>query len=81
MTLSNALPFMIAPTGNEGAAAGIQDFTRGIGVILGPIAVGLAINQFCSGLSATDGYAAMWPVIGIPVLISLLLTRTLQRQR
>jgi MFS family permease len=81
MTLSNALPFMIAPKGNEGAAAGIQDFTRGIGVMLGPIAVGLAINQFSTELSATDGYAALWPVIGIPVLISLLLTRTLQRRR
>ena len=79
MTLPQALAFTVAPIGREGAAAGLQDFSRGVGVILGPIAVGAAIEAFHGVFSATDGYAAMWPVIGIPVLLSLLSLRTIRR--
>ena len=42
MTLPQALAFTLAPRGSEGAAAGLQDFSRGLGVVLGPIAVGAA---------------------------------------
>jgi hypothetical protein len=49
--------------------------------VLGPIAVGAAIDAFHGQLSSTHGYAAMWPVIGIPVLASLLFLRTLQPRR
>jgi maltose/moltooligosaccharide transporter len=79
MTLPQALAFTVAPIGREGAAAGLQDFSRGVGVILGPIAVGAAIEAFHGAFPATDGYAAMWPVIGIPVLLSLLSLRTIGR--
>jgi MFS family permease len=78
MTLPQALAFTVAPPGNAGAAAGIQDFSRGIGVLLGPIIVGLAVQAFHDQLGATNGYAAMWPVIGIPVLMSLHFLRALQ---
>ena len=81
MTLPQALAFTLAPRGSEGAAAGLQDFSRGLGVVLGPIAVGAAIAAFHSQLSSTHGYAAMWPVIGIPVLASLLFLRTLEPRR
>jgi maltose/moltooligosaccharide transporter len=77
LTLPQALAFTLAPSGSEGAAAGLQDFSRGIGLVLGPIAVGAAIGAFHSQLSSTHGYAAMWPVIGIPVLASLLVLRRL----
>ena len=79
MTLPQALAFTIAPIGSEGAVAGLQDFSRGIGVVLGPIAVGIVIDLFRSQLGATHGYAAMWPVIGIPVLASLIFLRRLER--
>jgi MFS family permease len=79
MTLPQALAFTVAPSGSEGAVAGLQDFSRGVGVVLGPVAVGTAIDLFRSELSGTHGYAAMWPVVGIPVLASLIFLRTLDR--
>ena len=78
MTLPQALAFTLAPRGSEGAAAGVQDFSRGFGLVLGPIAVGAAIQAFHGQLSSTHGYAAMWPVIAIPVLASAFFLRTLQ---
>jgi maltose/moltooligosaccharide transporter len=78
MTLPQALAFTVAPPGTEGSAAGLQDFSRGAGVVLGPIAVGAAIGAFHSQLAATHGYAAMWPVIGIPVLASVFLLRAIE---
>lgn len=71
MTLPQALAFTVAPVGAEGAAAGLQDFSRGIGVVLGPILVGGAIDLFRDQLSSTSGYAAMWPVVGVPVLLAV----------
>ena len=78
MTLPQALAFTVAPPGRQGAAAGLQDFSRGVGVVLGPVAVGAAVAAFGDQLGSTHGYAAMWPVIGIPVLASLLFLRTLE---
>ena len=69
---------ILAPPGSEGAAAGLQDISRGVGVVLGPIAVGATIDAFNNQFSSTHGYAAMWPVIGIPVLASFLILRKLQ---
>ena len=80
MTLPQALAFTLAPPGSAGAAAGLLDFSRGVGVVLGPIVVGGAIELFHGSLTATDGYAAMWPVVGIPVLLTLPLLRTLERK-
>ena len=77
MTLPQALAFTVAPPGRQGAAAGLQDFSRGLGVVLGPVVVGAAITAFGDQLDATHGYAAMWPVIGIPVLASLVFLRGL----
>jgi MFS family permease len=77
MTLPQALAFSVAPAGSEGAAAGLQDFSRGVGVVLGPIAVGAAVDAFRATLASTHGYAAMWPVIGVPVLLSLAFLRGL----
>jgi len=51
--LPRALAFTLAPRGSEGAAAGLQDFSRGLGVVLGPIAVGAAIGAFNSQFSST----------------------------
>lgn len=77
MTLPQALLFTVAPTGSAGSAAGLLDFSRGAGLVLGPVAVGAAIEVFHGPLGGTQGYAAMWPVIGIPVLFSLVLLRRL----
>src|SRR5262249_5701336 len=53
MTLPGALAFSVVPRGSEGAAAGLQDFSRGIGVVAGPIVVGAAIDVLRGLLPST----------------------------
>jgi len=77
LTLPQALAFTLAPPGSEGAAAGLQDFSRGLGVVLGPVAVGAVIGVSRSFFSSTHGYAAMWLVIGVPVLLAAMLLNRL----
>lgn len=78
MTLPQALLFTIAPVGSAGAAAGLLDVSRGIGLVLGPVVVGAVIESSRSLFDSTHGFAAMWPVIGVPVLLTLLLLRMLE---
>jgi MFS family permease len=78
MTLPQALAFTLAPGTNQGAAAGIVDFSRGIGVVLGPVLVGAGISAFNSSLSSTHGYAIMWPMIGAPILLTIPVLRRLR---
>ena len=78
MTLPQALLWSVAPDGNAGASAGLLDFSRGVGTVLGPIAVGAAIEATRGLLGSTHGYAAMWAVIGAAVLLSLVPLRLLR---
>jgi MFS family permease len=80
LTLPQALAFTLAPEGGQGAAAGLLDVSRGLGLVLGPLVVGFAVDRSTSLFSATHGYAAMWPVIGLAVLISVPLLRRLEPQ-
>jgi MFS family permease len=77
MTLPPALVFTLAPVGSAGAAGALVDISRGVGTVLGPIAVGSAVQAFRGVFVLTHGYAAMWPVVGVPVLASVLLLRRL----
>lgn len=79
MTLPQALAFTIAPDDAQGSAAGLVDFSRGVGVVLGPLLVGASVSWSKSWLSATHGYAVMWLMIGAPILTSLALLRLLRR--
>ncbi len=81
LTLPQALAFTLAPSGSEGAAAGLQDFSRGLGVVLGPIAVGAAIGVSKPVFESTQGYASMWLVIGVPVLLAAMLLKPLEATR
>jgi hypothetical protein len=78
LTLPQALAFLLAPRGSEGLAAGIVDVSRGLGVVLGPLAVGYAIRYSGSLFPDTDGYAAMWPVIGAATLLAVPLLRRIR---
>lgn len=78
LTLPQALAFTLAPRGSEGAAAGLLDFSRGIGVVLGPVAVGAAIGISEPLFESTQGYGVMWPVIGVPVLLAAILLKPLE---
>jgi MFS family permease len=77
LTLPQALAFTLAPVGSEGAAAGLQDFSRGIGVVLGPIVVGAAVGVSGGLFKSTHGYGSMWLIIGVPVLIAAVLLKPL----
>ncbi|HTR70669.1 MAG TPA: MFS transporter [Mycobacteriales bacterium] len=80
MTLPQALAFNLAPHDAQGAAAGLVDFSRGVGVVLGPVLVGAAVTASNHGfLADTHGYAIMWPAIGLPVLVSVPLLRWFAR--
>lgn len=78
LTLPQALAFTLAPSGSQGAAAGLVDVSRGLGLVLGPLVVGAAVSGSSRVFTATHGYAAMWPVIGLAVLASVPLLRRLQ---
>ena len=40
----------------------------GVGLLVGPLAVGAAIDLFDGVFASTDGYAVVWPAVAIPVL-------------
>lgn len=81
LTLPQALAFTLAPVGSEGVAAGLQDFSRGVGVVLGPIVVGAVVGVSQPVFESTDGYASMWLVIGLPVLLAAMLLKQLEAGR
>jgi MFS family permease len=68
MTLAWGLLYEIMPPGDRGTVTGLATTTKGIGLVVGPLAAGAAIDIFRPYLSATDGYAALWPTVAIPVL-------------
>jgi MFS family permease len=68
MTLSWGLLFKLMPPGDRGAITGLATTTKGIGLIVGPLGVGAAIDLFHSVLESTEGYAVVWPAVAIPVL-------------
>jgi hypothetical protein len=56
------------PEADRGAISGLAVATRGVGLLLGPPLVGLAVDLLEPTLSATGGYAAVWPAVAIPIL-------------
>jgi MFS family permease len=71
MTLAWGLLYKLMPGEDEGSVAGLATVTKGIGIVFGPLLAGGAIDLFRGVLSATDGYAAMWPTLAIPILASI----------
>lgn len=79
MTLAWGLLFKIMPPRDQGAITGLAIVTKGVGLIVGPLAVGAMIEIFSGQLGSTGGYGAMWPVIGIPILAVTPLVYVLSR--
>lgn len=71
MTLAWALLYKLMPDEDEGAVAGLATMTKGIGIVVGPLIAGVAIDLLKPVFSSTNGYAAMWPVLAIPILAAL----------
>ena len=68
MTLAWALLFKVMPARDRGTITGLATTTKGLGLVIGPLAAGAAIDIFQSYFRSTDGYAVIWPVVAIPVL-------------
>jgi MFS family permease len=71
MTLAWGLLFKVMPPHDRGAVAGLAIMTKGIALLAGPLGVGVLIDIFRPLLASTDGYAAMWPAVGIPILLAI----------
>jgi Na+/melibiose symporter-like transporter len=79
MTLAWGLLFKLMPPTDRGAISGLAVTTRGIGLLVGPPLVGLAVDLLEPTLSSTKGYAAVWPVVAIPILAVIPLVVSLAR--
>lgn len=79
MTLAWGLLFKVMPTGDEGSVSGLAIMTKGLGLLIGPPIVGATIDVAGTFLESTDGYAAMWLIVGLPVLLAIPLVVKLAR--
>jgi Major Facilitator Superfamily len=79
MTLAWGLLFKVMPRGDLGAVSGLALMTKGVGLLIGPPLVGLAIDLFRPWLESTEGYAVVWPTVAIPVLAVIPLVRSLRK--
>jgi MFS family permease len=69
MTLAWGLLFKVIPSSDRGTITGLAVTTRGLGLVIGPLGAGAAIDLLHPYLSATEGYAAVWPTVAIPILL------------
>jgi maltose/moltooligosaccharide transporter len=68
MTLAWALLFKVMPPTDRGTVTGLATTTKGLGLLIGPLAAGAAIDIFHDYFRSTDGYGVLWPVVAIPIL-------------
>jgi MFS family permease len=71
MTVNYSALMRVLPSEHHGAASGLFLLSRGVGCLLGPLAVGLAVTACAPLFPATQGYDAMWFVIGPAVLAAV----------
>jgi len=79
MTLAWGLLYKLMPDEDEGAIAGLATLTKGIGIVVGPLVTGVAIDLLKGVFQTTHGYAAMWPVLAIPILAAMPLLGPLRK--
>jgi MFS family permease len=79
MTLAWSLLFTLMPVDRRGAVSGLATTTKGLGLIVGPLAAGAAIDIAAPSLEATDGYQLLWPICGVLVLSAVPLVASLAR--
>ena len=71
MTLPYALLIPLMPARGHGMLTGFYSLSRGLGVMLGPLLAGVAIDVLGPAFPGTHGYAAMWIVSAGSVLASI----------
>jgi MFS family permease len=69
MTLAWGLLFKLMPARDRGAVSGLATWTKGAGLLFGPLAAGAAIDILAPYLGATEGYQVLWPILGVPILL------------
>jgi MFS family permease len=79
MTLAWGLLFKLMPPGERGAISGLATTTKGVGLVIGPLAAGAVIDILGPYLESTDGYQALWPVLGVPIILAIPLVARLSR--
>ena len=80
MTLNYSALMRVLPAEHHGAASGLFLLSRGAGCLVGPLVVGLAVTLTAPLFPATQGYDAMWFVIGSAVLAAVPLLLLPQRK-
>jgi MFS family permease len=80
MSLPYALLMPLMPAGEHGSLTGFYSLSRGIGMMLGPLLGGLAVETLGGVFGSTDGYAAIWIVCSGAILASLPLLRRLRSE-
>jgi MFS family permease len=68
MTLAWGLLFKLMPQQHRGAISGLATTTKGLGLLIGPLVAGAAIDILNPHLESTQGYQVLWPICGLPVL-------------
>jgi MFS family permease len=71
MTVAYAAILRSLPEDRRGAATGLLGFGRGVGLVLGPVLAGTAVQVLAPWFADTRGYAAIWLVAAVAVLLSL----------
>jgi MFS family permease len=71
MALPYALLAPMMPQREHGTITGLYSVSRGVGIVLGPLLAGAAIQLLRGTLTATHGYGAMWAVAAIATLGSI----------
>ncbi len=71
MTLAWGLLFKLMPPDERGAISGLATTTKGLGLVIGPLVAGAVIDILGNRLDATDGYQALWPVLGVPIILAI----------
>jgi MFS family permease len=77
MTLAWGLLFKLMPASDRGAVSGLATTTKGIGLLIGPLLAGALIDVARPHLESTEGYQVLWPVLGVPILLSVPLVAAL----
>ena len=71
MTLAWGLLFKLMPPDERGAISGLATTTKGLGLVIGPLAAGAVIDILGPYLEDTEGYQALWPVLGLPIILAI----------
>jgi MFS family permease len=71
MTLAWGLLFKLMPPSERGAVSGLATTTKGLGLVIGPLAAGAVIDILGPRLEGTQGYQALWPVLGVPIILAI----------